>query len=193
MEYNRVNYTVIEECFRNCESKEDQFAIFTASAASMLDSELKVMKVDDLPGVLKQIPTTLGITNEKAVVLILSLHALLKEYISHDEETIAARFPDEFTLFSRSPSWSWRLQFGQWHGHYRSALAGSGPAKILPGVLSVAPALECRVVVGLGGSCACARREDCHATSGGRLIAARSNEASSRACTRGHACACTCR
>ena len=104
-----------------------------------------------------------------------------------------ARFPDEFTLFSRSPSWSWRLQFGQWHGHYRSALAGSGPAKILPGVLSVAPALECRVVVGLGGSCACARREDCHATSGGRLIAARSNEASSRACTRGHACACTCR
>ena len=96
MEYNKVNFAVIEECFRNCESKEDQFAIFTASAASMLDSELKVMRVDDLPGVLKQIPSTLGITNEKAVVLILSLHALLKEYIAHEEETIAERFPDDF-------------------------------------------------------------------------------------------------
>ena len=62
----------------------------------MLDSDLKVLRADDLPGILRQIPQTFGITNEKAVVLILSLHALVKEYIAHDEETIAGRFPDEF-------------------------------------------------------------------------------------------------
>ena len=93
MEFNKVNFTVIEECLGACESKEVIFEIFMASAASMLDSELKVLKSDDLPGVLKTLPATLNITNEKAVVLILSLHSLLKEYIANDEETIVARFP----------------------------------------------------------------------------------------------------
>ena len=96
MEFNKVNFTVIEECFSACESKEDIYAIFMASAGSLLDSELKVLKADDLPGVLKSLPTTLNITNEKAVVLILSLHSLLKEYIANDEETVVARFPENF-------------------------------------------------------------------------------------------------
>lgn len=57
---------------------------------------MKVIKSDDLPGVLKSLPSTLNITNEKAVVLILSLHALMKEYIASDEETVLARFPEQF-------------------------------------------------------------------------------------------------
>ena len=48
----------------------------------MLDAELKVLKPDALPPSLRSMPKTLGITNEKALVLILSLHALLKEYIA---------------------------------------------------------------------------------------------------------------
>lgn len=55
-----------------------------------------MIKSDDLPGVLKSLPSTLNITNEKAVVLILSLHALMKEYIASDEETVLARFPEQF-------------------------------------------------------------------------------------------------
>ncbi len=68
-----------------------------ASAGSLLDSELKVIRSDDLPGVLKTMPTTLQITNEKAVVLILSLHSLLKDYIANDEETVVSRFPEKFS------------------------------------------------------------------------------------------------
>jgi len=58
--------------------------------------QLKVLKSDDLPGVLKTLPATLNITNEKAVVLILSLHALMKEYIANDEEVVVGRFPETF-------------------------------------------------------------------------------------------------
>ena len=96
MEFNKINFTVIEECLSACESKEVIYSIFTASAASLLDNQIKVLKSDDLPGVLKSLPTTLNITNEKAVVLILSLHALMKEYISTDEENVLARFPEQF-------------------------------------------------------------------------------------------------
>ena len=45
---------------------------------------------------MKSLPTTLNITNEKAVVLILSLHALMKEYISNDEDVVLGRFPETF-------------------------------------------------------------------------------------------------
>ena len=38
----------------------------------------------------------MNITNEKAVVLILSLHALMKEYISNDEDVVLGRFPETF-------------------------------------------------------------------------------------------------
>ena len=65
----------------------------------MLDAELKVLKPDTLPPSLRSLPQTLSITNEKALVLILSLHALLKEYIAvgmQDENELAERFPEEF-------------------------------------------------------------------------------------------------
>ena len=99
MEFNKVNFAVIEECFKGSESKEAIFSIFQASATYMLDSEIKVIKPDSLPPVLKSLPQTLSITNEKAMVLILSLHALLKEYISvgmSDEESLAEKFPESF-------------------------------------------------------------------------------------------------
>ena len=82
MEFNKVNFQVIEECFSSSESKEAIFNVFTASSAYILDSEIKVLKPDTLPPSLRKLPETLGITNEKALVLILSLHALLKEYIA---------------------------------------------------------------------------------------------------------------
>ena len=82
MEFNKVNFQVIEECFASSESKEAIFSVFTASSAYILDSEIKVMKPDTLPPSLRGLPQTLNITNEKALVLILSLHALLKEYIA---------------------------------------------------------------------------------------------------------------
>ena len=102
MEFNKVNFTVIEECLSACESKEAMFSIFLASAASLLDNELKVLKSDDLPGVLKQIPSSLQITNEKAVVLIQSLHSLMKEYIANEEEQVLERFPQSFNKKMRT-------------------------------------------------------------------------------------------
>ena len=99
MEFNKVNFAVIKECFEGCETKEDIFTIFQASACYVLDAELKVLKPDTLPPSLRSLPSQLGITNEKALVLILSLHALLKEYISigmQDENELAAKFPEEF-------------------------------------------------------------------------------------------------
>ena len=96
MEFNKINFTVIEECLSACESKEAIYNVFMASATNLLDSELKVVKADHLPAVLRTLPATLGITNEKAVVLILSLHALLKEYIANHEESVVERFPPTF-------------------------------------------------------------------------------------------------
>ena len=46
---------------------------------------------------MRGLPEKLNITNEKAVVLILSLHALLKEYIAigmQDENALAEKFPE---------------------------------------------------------------------------------------------------
>ena len=52
-----------------------------------------------MPPSLRNLPQTLNITNEKALVLILSLHALLKEYVAigmQDENLLAEKFPEEF-------------------------------------------------------------------------------------------------
>ena len=92
MEFNKVNFSVIKECFEGCDSKETIFSIFQASACYVLDAELKVLKPDTLPPSLRNLTQSLSITNEKALVLILSLHALLKEYIAvgmNDENEIA--------------------------------------------------------------------------------------------------------
>ena len=88
--YKKV--TVFEMCFERCNFKEAVFNIFQASACYVLDAELKVLKPDTLPPSLRNLTQSLSITNEKALVLILSLHALLKEYIAvgmNDENEIA--------------------------------------------------------------------------------------------------------
>ena len=56
MEFNKVNFGVIKDCFENCESKEDIFSIFQASACYVLDAELKVLKPDTLPPSLRTMP-----------------------------------------------------------------------------------------------------------------------------------------
>ena len=92
-----VNFTVIEEAFQAAESKDQLYAIFVASATGKLDSEISMTKSDNLPSVLKSVPKTLNISNEKAAILIMSLHALLKQYIATsmaDENVLAAAFPE---------------------------------------------------------------------------------------------------
>ena len=96
MDFNKVNFHVVEECLGASESKEAIYNIFKTSATNMLDSEIKVIKTDYLPATLKNLPSTLNITNEKAVVLILSLHTLMKDYFATDEETLATKFPETF-------------------------------------------------------------------------------------------------
>ena len=53
MEFHKVNFNVIEECLGASESKEAIFKIFKTSATNMLDSEIKVIKSDELPATLK--------------------------------------------------------------------------------------------------------------------------------------------
>ena len=100
MELNKVNYQVMEECLLAAESKEFLEAVFKASASLALDSELSCLKGENLPAVLKQLPATLSITNDKALVLVSSLHNLMKEYIGSgamlDENILASKFPTTF-------------------------------------------------------------------------------------------------
>ena len=78
MEYQIINYPVIEEAFLAAESKEVLYGIFMASATGKLDSDLGQLKSENLPETLKQVPVTLGISSEKTQILIISLHSLLK-------------------------------------------------------------------------------------------------------------------
>ncbi len=99
MDYNKINYQVVEEAFMNAESKEYIQQIFEAVATNILDSEVYTMKSENLPQSLKTIPKILGITNDKALILILSLHNLMKEYIGTsmlDENVLAGKFPPTF-------------------------------------------------------------------------------------------------
>ena len=60
---------------------------------------MSTIKGDNLPESLKKIPTTLGISNEKTQILILSLHALMKQYVATattDETVLAEKFPEGF-------------------------------------------------------------------------------------------------
>ena len=102
MEYNKVNFALIEECLGACKSKEAMLQIFMACAGSLKDSEIRVLKSDNLPGVLKSMPAELEISNEKAMGFIVSLHSLMKEYIANDEETILERFPEKFNKKMKS-------------------------------------------------------------------------------------------
>jgi hypothetical protein len=70
-----------------------------ASATGKVDSELSTLKGENLPEALQKLPSTLGISNEKALILIVSLHNLLKEYIAtsmQDETILAEKFPADF-------------------------------------------------------------------------------------------------
>lgn len=99
MEYNKINYAVIEEAFMNAESKDYIQQVFQVVATNILDSEIYTLKSDNLPASLKSIPKTLNISNDKALILILSLHNLMKEYIGTsmmDENVLAAKFPTTF-------------------------------------------------------------------------------------------------
>lgn len=59
MEFNKVNFSVIEECLGQCESKEAIFELFRAAASCKLDSEIRTLKSDELPQTLKQLPNNL--------------------------------------------------------------------------------------------------------------------------------------
>ena len=63
-----------------------------ACVTSKLDSEVSVAKAAHLPAHIQQLGTTLGLSNEKAITLIVSLHHLLKQYIATSmmDETILA-------------------------------------------------------------------------------------------------------
>ena len=50
---------MIEEAFLAAESKDQLYAIFMASAQGKLDSDVSMMKGDNLPDALKKIPSTL--------------------------------------------------------------------------------------------------------------------------------------
>ena len=60
---------------------------------------MATIKGDNLPESLRKLPTALGISNEKAQILVLSLHALMKQYIATamtDETVLAEKFPEGF-------------------------------------------------------------------------------------------------
>ena len=99
MDEHSINFAVIEEAFNAAQSKEQLYAIFIAAATGKLDSDIKVLKGDNLPDVLKKIPETLAISNEKASILVLSLHNMLKQYVATsmlDETILLGKFPEEF-------------------------------------------------------------------------------------------------
>ena len=141
MDYQIINFEVIEQAFLAAESKEALYNIFMASATGRLDSDISQSKGDNLPPQLQSLTTDLGLNNEKALILIMSLHNLLKQYIgtgSADEVTFAEKFPegfkkslksfifkqmrevaplmrtfvqDEFTSTSKMEDFDWRLDF----------------------------------------------------------------------------------
>ena len=99
MDDHSVNFAVIEESFAAAESKDQLYAIFVASASGKLDSHVSVAKAANLPDVVRSLPAALGISNEKALVLMVSLHNLLKRYMATsmaDETVLAAVFPENF-------------------------------------------------------------------------------------------------
>jgi len=56
MEYNKINFAIIQECLLQAETKEQVQAIFNASALNILDNEISVVKADSLPAVLRGVP-----------------------------------------------------------------------------------------------------------------------------------------
>ena len=99
MEFNKINFEVLEECLMAAESKEYLATIFNSLTINSLDSELFTLTSETLPQSIKSLPATLSITNEKALTLVISLHNLMKEYIGTsmlDENILASKFPATF-------------------------------------------------------------------------------------------------
>ena len=101
MEYRKVNYDIVQEACLASESKDQLAQIFYASATGKLSGDLQAVKADNLPDTLKNIPETLSLTHDKSLVLIVSLHNLLMQYIAlclptQDESVLMQSFPEEF-------------------------------------------------------------------------------------------------
>lgn len=69
MEFNKINFEVIEECLMAAESKEYLASVFNSITINSLDSELLTVEGDNLPASIKNLPKTLGVTNEKALTV----------------------------------------------------------------------------------------------------------------------------
>ena len=98
MEYQIINYDVIEEAFMHAESKDQLKEIFMASATGKLHNDITLIKADNLPESLKKIPEVMGLTQDKALTLVISLHNLLMDYIAlcvptQDETILAEKMP----------------------------------------------------------------------------------------------------
>ena len=98
VDYQIINFEIIEEAFMHAESKEQLYQIFVASATGKLRSDITQLKADNLPECLKKIPETLQLSQEKTLTLIISLHNLLMEYVAicvptQDETLLAEKLP----------------------------------------------------------------------------------------------------
>ena len=49
MDYNKINFEVIEECLVNAESKEQIQSLFLLVATNLLSSDLAVLTSENLP------------------------------------------------------------------------------------------------------------------------------------------------
>ena len=130
MDYNKINFEVIEECLVNADSKEQIQSLFLLVATNLLSSDLAVLTSENLPLSLKQVPKTLNIANDKALVLLVSLHNLMKEYIGTsmlDENILANKFPQTFKkplkslLFKVMREWAPTVK-KQWQDEFSSGL-----------------------------------------------------------------------
>ena len=76
MEFNKINFAVLEECLLAAESKEFLQSVFFSLPSHALDSELATIDSDNLPACIRSLPSTLGVSNEKAFTVTnrLSLH-----------------------------------------------------------------------------------------------------------------------
>jgi hypothetical protein len=70
MDFNKINFEVIEEALLGSDSKEYITSVFTSAAINSLDTEIMTMNADNMPANLKAIPKTLNISNEKALTVI---------------------------------------------------------------------------------------------------------------------------
>lgn len=99
MDYQYINYDIIEEAFMNAESKDQLYQIFVASATGKLRNDVTLMNQNNLPETLKKIPESLSLTQEKALTLIISLHNLMMQYMAlcvptQDETVLAEKLPE---------------------------------------------------------------------------------------------------